>query len=133
MALNIAVGICNTILDVLNTGGTVTVTGPVKMRLMSANGNRTSAGTEVTAGGSYSAGGVVSGTAWAAAVAGAAETDTDITITNMPACSVVGIEFWDSTGTPKRLAWAALTESPQVVNAGGTFTLPAGAVTFTLG
>jgi hypothetical protein len=97
----------NGLLDSSMAGTAYTApTTPIKCRLMTANGSGTAAGTEVT-GGSY-----VSQTAtFAAASAGSKSTNANLTYTSMPAVTVVGVELWDSAGTPIRRWWGALTAS----------------------
>lgn len=75
-----------------------------EVRLMTANGDRDTAGTEAT-GGSYAP---ATGATFAAATAGASSNTSVISYTDMPAITVVGTELWDSTG-PTRLAFGALT------------------------
>ncbi len=100
---------------------------PVRGRLMSANGTWTTNGTElVNAGGSaYASVDVTSklGTAAAAAITNTA----DITWTNLPAATVVGLELWDSAGTPKRKWFGALSAS-KTVALGDSLTLAASAL-----
>jgi hypothetical protein len=43
----------------------------------------------------------------------------------MPSCTVVGVEIYDSAGTPKRLAYGTLTVS-KTVGSGDTFQIAAG-------
>jgi hypothetical protein len=79
-----------------------------QVRLMTVNGDATTAGTEVT-GGSYAP--AVAPT-WAAAAAGASSNTTVVSFTNMPAVTVVGVELWDTTPTtPVRRWFGALTTS----------------------
>jgi hypothetical protein len=112
------------------TLGTVTYTGPLNMRLMTANGSDSSNGTQLGAGGGYSTGGttVSMGTASAGSVAsnGAASW------TNMPSCTLTGMEEWDSSGTPLRCFWAPWTVGNIVVASGNTFTVASGSLTNTL-
>jgi hypothetical protein len=117
----------NNIIDAsLATTTFVASTGPIKCRLMSANGSATSAGTEVT-GGSYA-----SQTAtFASASTGSAATSGALTYTVMPAVTVTGVELWDSAGTPLRKWWGALTAS-KTLNSGDTFTIASGALTAAL-
>ena len=49
----------------------------------------------------------------------------------MPACTVVGIEFYDSNGTPKRLAYGALTAS-KTFGAGDNMTFDVGTIALAL-
>lgn len=106
------------------TGNTTTApTTPLKLRLMTANGDDSSAGTEV-AGGSYAAQTASFGSSSGGA---AATTSADIVFTGMPACTVTGWELWDSAGTPFRWHWADVTD--KTVNAGDDYKVPAGSIT----
>lgn len=79
-----------------------------EVRLVTANGTATAAGTEVV-GGSYAP---ATGTTWAAAANGASSNSSKISFTNMPAVTVVGVELWDTTpATPVRRWFGALTTS----------------------
>jgi hypothetical protein len=101
-------------------------TGPLKLRLMTANGTDSAAGTEV-AGGSYAAQTIILG-----AAAGGSQSNTNlIEYPGMPACTVVGAEIWDSAGSPQRLWKGALTSS-QIVNAGNTFRVQIGQLSVSL-
>lgn len=53
-----------------------------------------------------------------------------LSYTNMPSCTVVGVAVYDDAGTPNLLYYADLTGGSQVVAAGATFNLPASNVTF---
>jgi hypothetical protein len=116
----------NKILDAsLGTASYVATVTPIKCRLMTANGSGTAAGTEVT-GGSYA-----SQTATFGSAASLTATGTGtLTYTVMPACTVTGVELWDSAGTPLRKWWGALAAS-KAVNAGDTFSLTSLTVSFT--
>lgn len=116
----------NNLMDAsLGTATLVATVTPLKCRLMSTNGSVSAAGTEVT-GGSYA-----SQTATFASTAGqsAAATGT-LTYTTMPATTVVGLELWDSAGTPVRKHLGPLTSS-KTTNAGDTFSLTTLTVSFT--
>ncbi len=131
MANNLAQVGENLLLDHMTGKTAWTPTTPLKCRLMTANGDDTTTGTEVT-GGSYPAGGVAIPVAsWNAAAAGTATTNADVTYTGMPSCTVVGVELWDTNASAKRLWWGALTAS-KVVGAGDTFVLAAGDLSISL-
>lgn len=99
---------------------------PLMARLMTANGSDAAAGTEVAnAGGStYAAQSVAfpvaSGTTQTA-------NSADIVFANMPATTVVGLEIWDSAGSPVRWWWGPLTAS-KATNLGDTFKFLAGSL-----
>lgn len=117
----------NRLLDaVLGTASYTAPTSPLKLRLMTAAGSDSVAGTEVS-GGSY-AGQTV---AFGAASAGAASNSGTVTFTNMPTCTVVGIEIWDSAGSPRRLWYGPLSASRSFV-LGDSFAVSAGQLTIGL-
>jgi hypothetical protein len=116
----------NQLLDALVGTTAYTVTGPIKLALVTANGNDASAGTEVT-GGSYARQTI----AFDAAASGSIANNASISFTGMPAVTVVGIEIYDSAGTPKRLAYGALTTS-RTVTAGDTVQFASSAITLSL-
>ncbi|MFJ4785134.1 hypothetical protein [Streptomyces sp. NPDC088794] len=111
----------NLMLDWIDGVGTPTrPTTPLKVALVTANGDDATAGTEVT-GGSYARQSLTV----AAASGGATSNSADLVFSGMPACTVVGVEVWDSAGTPVRLWYGALTAS-RTVNAADDFKLSAG-------
>ena len=103
-------------------------TTPMMLRLMTANGSATSAGTQVT-GGTYTPQNLT--TALGTAASGSITTTGIINFTLMPAVTVVGVEVWDSAGTPVRKWFGALTTS-QTTNSGDTVSFAIGAITTTL-
>jgi len=116
----------NRALDWLMGNSTTAPTTPLKIALVTANGDDTTAGTEVT-GGSYARQTLTVG----AASGGATSNSADLSFTGMPACTVVGVEVWDSAGTPVRLWYGALTAS-RTVAAGDEVRLVAGALSLSL-
>jgi hypothetical protein len=116
----------NRCLDFVNGLATTAPTTPLKVALVTVNGSDTAAGTEVTGGGYARPTLTV-----AAAVNGATSNSADLAFTNMPACTVVGVEIWDSAGTPVRLWYGALSAS-RTVNAGDDFRLVAGSLSLSL-
>lgn len=126
MADNLPNVIENELLDALVGADTFSVTTPIKLALVTANGDDASAGTEVT-GGSYARQTIT----FTAADAGSIENDSAISFTGMPAVTVVGIELYDSAGSAKRLAYGALTSS-RVVTSGDTVQFASGAITLSL-
>jgi hypothetical protein len=113
------------------TGNTTTApTGPLMVRLMTANGSDSAAGTEVTnAGGSTYA---PQSVAFSAAVgSGSAANTADIVFADMPDAEIVGVEIWDSAGTPFRWWWGPATAS-KTTNLGDTLRILAGALTLTM-
>lgn len=126
MADNLPNIIENQLLDALVGTTSYTMTGPVKLALVTANGDDASAGTEVT-GGSYARQTI----AFDAAASGQIANNASISFTGMPSATVVGIELYDSAGSPKRLAYGALTAS-RTVTSGDTVQFAIGAITLSL-
>src|SRR5882757_5748948 len=123
MSANVVQVEANKLLNASVSGAAYTThTGPINLRLMTANGTNTSAGTEVTnAGGSTYAAQDTTGK-WASAASGSIATNAAITFTNMPGTGGIttnGIELWDSAGTPLRVWWGALT-TPKTTGLGDT-------------
>lgn len=121
-ALNVAAS--RELLDHINLVGSWTPTGPLMLRLMTANGSSSAAGTEVV-GGTYTPQAIAFGSADVNALAAST---ADITFTDMPAADIVGLEIWDSATSPLRLWWGALTAT-KTVAAGGPINFPAGSIT----
>jgi hypothetical protein len=105
-------------------------TTPMMLRLMTANGSATSAGTQVT-GGTYTPQNLTTALGSNAAAGSIANTAV-INYTLMPATTVVGVEVWDSAGTPVRKWFGALTTS-QTTNSGDTVSVAIGALVASLG
>lgn len=122
----------NNVIDAsLGTAAFTATTGPLRCRLMTANGSATAAGTELATSGGYTSGTGAPTVTFAAASAGSAASSAAITVTNMPAATIVGIELWDSAGTPVRKWYGALSTS-KTTNAGDTFSIAAGSITAAL-
>ena len=126
MADNLPNTIENQLLDALVGTSAYTVTTPIKLALMTANGNDSTPGTEVT-GGSYTRQTI----AFDAAASGSISNNAAINFTGMPTCTVVGIEIYDNAGTPKRLAYGPLTNSRSVTS-GDTVQFAISAVSLSL-
>jgi len=116
----------NQLLDALVGTSSYSVTTPIKLALVTANGSDSAAGTEVT-GGSYARETI----SFTSASSGSIENDSAISFTDMPSCTVVGIEIYDSAGSAKRLAYGALTAS-RTVTSGDTVQFASGAITLSL-
>lgn len=107
-------------------------TTPIRVRLMTANGSATAAGTELASGGSYVAGTGQSLTAaLGTASAGSVTTTSAVVFANMPASTIVGIELWDNNATPIRKWFGTITST--VVAAGNTLQFNAGSITISTG
>jgi hypothetical protein len=116
----------NQLLDALVGTASYSVTTPIKLALMTASGSDSAAGTEVS-GGSYARQTISFGSAASGQIANSAT----INFTSMPAATVVGIEIYDSAGTPKRLAYGTLTASKTTAS-GDTLQFAASAITLSL-
>lgn len=131
--------IANKVLDALlpssgtSTVGSQTITAPIKCRFDSVMTTTDSgSSTEWTTSGGYTAGGVSIGSAWASASGGTKATSGAVTVTNAPAQTWAGNELWDSSVTPVRLFWGAISGGSKTVNAGDTCTIAAGSLTVSL-
>lgn len=135
MAGGIDQTLANSLLDALcpNTGAGSfpTVTGPIKMRLMTANGSDTAAGTEQGTSAGYTAGGLGIST-WSAAASGAKASSAAVSWTNMPSMTTTGMEEWTSDVTPKRTFWGPWSGGNIAVGAGNTFTVASASLTNSL-
>jgi hypothetical protein len=113
-------------------GGSFTPpTTPITCRLMTANGTNTSNGTELATSGGYVSGTGAPDATFASASGGSMASNAAVTVTNMPATTINGVELWDSEGSPKRLWWGALT-SAKTTNSGDTFTIASGSLTLAM-
>lgn len=122
MANNLTDTAENVVLNAINGVSGALFTAPLKLRLMTANGTDSANGTEVT-GGSYTGQTVT----FTTATAGTASNVAALQYMNMPACTVVGFEIWDSNGTPRRI-WQFPATTSRAVNAGDTYNVAAGAI-----
>lgn len=136
MAGGIDVTMATAVLAALNptsgttTVGTKTITFPMHMRLMTANGSDASAGTELGTSGGYTAGGASVG--MAAASAGSVSSNAAVSWTSMPSTTLTGMEQWDTSGSPQRTFWAPWSSGSIVVGSGNTFTVASASLTDTL-
>lgn len=114
----------NNLLDAsLGTATLTATTTPLKCRLMTANGSASANGTEAS-GGSYASITVT----FASASGQSAASNVALNYTSMPASTIVGVELWDSAGTPIRKWWGALSAS-KTLNAGDTLSIASGSLT----
>lgn len=101
-------------------------TPPLVLALLTVLGTDSSAGTEVVGGG------YARQTITLPAAAGGAASNTNlITVPDMPACVVVGVEVYDSAGSSLRLYHGELS-APKTVNVGDTFQVAIGDLTVTM-
>lgn len=123
----------NKLLDSSVKGAAYTAgTTPINMRLVTVIGSATAAGTEVsnTGGSTYAAQSTAS--AWGSAASGSITNSAGaLSFTNMPACTVVGIELWDSAGSPVRRWWGNLAVN-KTVGAGDTLSFATSSITISL-
>ncbi|MFJ6073688.1 hypothetical protein ACIQFU_23075 [Streptomyces sp. NPDC093065] len=101
-------------------------TGDMKVALVTAAGTDSAAGTEVT-GGSYAR----LTAEFNAASGGTTSNTADLVWEDMPAAEIVGVEIWDSAGTPVRWWYGPLNAS-KTLEAGDDFKIPAGAIDVSL-
>lgn len=120
---NLTTTAANKILDHVNGVTSWTPTTPLKVALMTVLGSAASAGTEVT-GGSYARQTLTP----AAASGEVAASSSALVFASMPACMVVGLEVYDSAGTPVRIWWGPLAAS-RTLTAGDSLTLATAAIT----
>lgn len=131
MADNLPDAIENLVLEWLFSSRTATrPTTPLKLRLMTAVGSDSAAGTELGTSGGYTAGGATI-TFGTTAAGGSISNTADVSWTNMPATTINGVEIWDTAGTPVRIAYGSLSAA-KTTNSGDTFTVTAGNLTITL-
>jgi hypothetical protein len=116
----------NKLLDHVLLTTSYTPSTPLKLALMTTNGSAGSAGTEAT-GGSYSRQTI----AFSAASSGSAGNSGTVTFSSMPGSTIVGLEIYDSAGSPVRLFWGALTVS-KVLASGDSIAFPAGSIILSL-
>ncbi|MBB1253190.1 hypothetical protein H3146_07370 [Streptomyces sp. OF3] len=116
----------NRALEWLLAGTPTAPVGPLAVALVTALGTDTTAGTEVV-GGSYAR-----QTLSTSAVSGGAATNSaDLSWTGMPAVTVVGVEIWDSAGTPIRW-WHGPLDAPRDLTAGDELRIPGGDLTLAI-
>lgn len=116
----------NRMLDALVGTASYSANTPIKLALVTAAGNDATAGTEVS-GGSYARQNIT----FSSASGGSISNSGTVTFTNMPTCTVVGIELWDSAGTPVRLAYGPLTSNKSLTS-GDTLEFSASTITLSL-
>lgn len=128
---------CNLILNTtLGTSAPTLFTTPAKVRLTTTAPTGTAAGTELTGTGYTTGGTSLAGNTFGAASAGSASGPgtTALSWTNGSGgtWSIVGVEIWDSAGTPLRWWYGSFTGQPISVANGNTFQIAVNALTATL-
>jgi hypothetical protein len=126
-ALNLTDGAEDRTLKWILGQSTTAPTLPFKVALMTVNGDDATPGTEVV-GGSYARQTLTA----AAVVSGASSNTVELAFAGMPACTVVGVEIYDSAGSPFRWWWGAVT-AQKTYAAADTARLAIGALALTLG
>lgn len=125
----------NEILTWMHGGAAPTVlSGGTKLRIYTAVGTASAAGTEVATGGGYTAGtgGGVALT-WAAAASQSQATSAVASVTNYPrAEAVAAVEVYESGGSFRRIEFGGLQGGAKTMAAGDTLSFAAGAITSAL-
>ena len=125
MADNLTDIVENELLDALVGNAAFSVSTPIRLALVTANGNDATPGTEVV-GGSYARQTI----AFSASANGNTTNSGIVSFGNMPTTTVVGIELYDNAN--KRLAYGPLSAS-KALTAGDTLQFAATSVSITLG
>ena len=127
---NIDQTLANQLINAMTTVAALpALTGPVHCRIMTVNGSASALGTELATSGGYTSGTGAPTVGFASAAGSATNSNTLVSVTNMPAATEVGIETWDSSGTPRRIWWGPLA-APKTTNAGDTFSILSGQISF---
>lgn len=100
-----------------------------RMRLTSTAPTVSAAGVELTGSGYTAGGATITSNTVAAAAATLPVASTSWTNASGSAWSIVGIEIWDTAGTPLRWLWGLWNGQPISVANGNTFQVAAGGVT----
>ena len=119
---------CNNLLNASANAATYPNTTATKLGLVTAVGNATTAGTEVSGGSGPYARQLCP---FSTAASGSIANSGTVTFTGMPACTVVGAEIWDSAGTPNRKWYMPLTAS-RTLSAGDSISFATSAVSLGL-
>jgi hypothetical protein len=115
--------------------GVTSLTMPTghRCRFMTAVGSASANGTELSTGGGYTAGVGAPLMPWSAATTASpsvAANSSNVSVANMPAGTINGIEIWEST--PVRIELGSLT-TPRTTASGDTLSFAIGAVTSSVG
>ena len=105
-------------------------TAPFRLRQMTAVGSASANGTELATGGGYTQGTGAPTIPFGAATTASpsvAQNSSAVTITNMPATTINGVEIWNSNGTPGRQELGNLA-SAKTTASGDTLSYAIGAV-----
>lgn len=130
MAMFDQVDATNLLAAVLNDTAYTTVTA-THIRLGTTAPTATSDMTELTGGSGYTTGGAL--ITWNTVSAAATSNSNTITWTNTgSAWSIVGLEIWDTAGTPLRHLYSTWTGQPISVPTGDTFQIAAAGISAAL-
>lgn len=127
-----AVEALNQVAASLGEASYVATVAPIRGRLMTANGTATVPGTEVVNSGGSTYASQDVGAAITSVAALPITTSAAVTWTNLPTATIVGLELWDSAGTPRR-KWFGALAAPKSVSLGDSLSIAAGALTVTTG
>lgn len=122
-----------TLNDHMHGVGALTMPATLRCRLMTAVGSASANGTELTTGGGYTSGTGAPAMPFAAATTASPSVAANsgvVSITNMPATTINGIEIWNSL--PVRMELGSLTVA-RTTASGDTLSFAASAVTSALG
>lgn len=124
----------NEVLTWMHGGAAPTaLTAPMHVRICTTTGTSTAPGTEVGTGGGYTSGSGAPTVTYAAAASASQATNAAVNITNYPRVeSVFSIEIYDSTGTPKRVEFGAISGGAKSMAIGDTLSFASGAITSAL-
>ena len=117
------------------TVGALTVTAPIRCRFdssMTTSDSGSSIEWATSLGYTSGPGAPSTSTGWLTATAGSKATSAPITVTNAPAGTWAGNELWDSSATPQRTFWGAISGGAKTVNSGDTCTIAGGSLTVAL-
>lgn len=121
------------VLNWITGNSTTAPVGPLMVRLMTTNGSDSAAGTEVVnaGGSSYTPQSVTFAGATTTGGVTTAVNSADVVFPNMPACTVTGLEIWDSAGTPFRWWWGPSATGNVPVSLGTSVRIVAGTLVLT--
>lgn len=123
----------NKVLDLtLGTSTPTMFTGAAKLRLTTTAPTATAAGTELTGTGYTTGGSTIVFNAAATGSATGPTTQLQLTNGSGGTWSIVGLEIWDSAGTPLRWHWGTWTGQPISVPNGAIFQVSVAAITKSL-
>lgn len=101
-------------------------TTPMKLALVTVMGTATAAGTEVS-GGSYARQNLAMATSSVASCSNSGV----VNFTNMPVATTVGVDIYDSAGTPRR-EWFGVLTTNRTTAAGDTLSFSVGSIVASL-